>query len=604
MEGDFQVGQWLVQPKLNSLTRNGKTARVEPKVMQVLVCLAGHAGDVVEKERLIRAVWADTFVTDDVLTRAISELRKALDDDAQEPQFIETIPKVGYRLIAPAGKVGAPVGTVHGLHRSRKILAVMALPVIALLAIVAYFATQQFWPKSPPPASKIRLVVLPFDNLSGDPEQEFFSDGMTEELTAQLARLQPERLLVIGRTSAMTYKGHKKTIDEIGKELDVQYMLEGSVRRDGNRVRVTAQLIEVGDQTHVWAEEYDRDLGGILAMQEEVALGVAREIRLTLTPKEMTRAGGGRPVNPGAHEDYLQGRYFWNRRTPAFIMTSIDYYQGAIQKDPGYALAYAGLADSLLFFDSERAKAAAIKAIELDGSLAEPHATLAFLRLREWDWAGAQREFQQAILLNPNYPTAHHWYAGYFEAVGLREEAIAELRRALELDPMSLIIRSALAQSLADAGQTDEAIAQIGKVLKMDPGFARGHWALSRIHARAGRLRQAVAEIRKAKELGCPLDEVLETLGYAYAVAGKKEDAKKMIAEIQELLRQENRSDPGMIAGVYAALGDKERALALLEKAVDQRKEIAFDLKLDPILSSLRSDPRFQDLLRRMNFPP
>ena len=462
MEGDFQVGRWLVQPKLNCISGNGKAAHVEPKAMQVLVYLAEHAGEVMPKERIIQAVWADTFVTDDVLTRAVSELRHVFEDNPHEPHFIQTIPKGGYRLMAPVEPV-APVydrRTEDAARRAalqKRIALATGGAMLVILAMVLGLniagLRDRLFPRPAPPAGKVRLVVLPFENLSGDPEQEYFSDGMTEEMTAHLGRLSPERLGVIGRASAMTYKGRKKTISEIGKELRVHYVLEGSVRRAGDRVRVTAQLIEVGDQTHVWAQTYDRDVASILGLQADVARAVAHEIQIKLTPQAQTSLATPRAVNPEAYRLYLIGRFLWNKRTEEGLKNAIDHFQRALEIDPAYAPAYAGLADSHLMLSDfgflppkeaiPKGKAAAQKALEVDESLAEAHASLAIAYLEyDWDWPACEKEFKRAIELNPNYATAHLWYSEYLSTTRRQAEAMAEAQRAQQLDPLSPIISS------------------------------------------------------------------------------------------------------------------------------------------------------------------
>lgn len=650
--GDFRLATKLIQPRLNSISANGAPLRVEPKVMQVLVCLAEHAGDVVEKERLIRTVWAGSFVTDDVLTRAISELRHVFEDDPKSPRVIETIPKVGYRLIAPVephhpltpspekrvveavssarsgGAQGMPETSETGAdvvpvpqaperqHRPHRHLwlggglaAVTILAILsALIALNIAGLRSRLFPRSIPRSGQIRLVVLPFENLSGDPEQEYLSDGMTEEMTAQLARLQPERLAVIGRSSAMTYKGGTKTIDQIGKELNVQYVLEGSVRRAGDRVRVTAQLIKVGEQTHVWAEQYDRDLRDVLGLQADVARSVAEEILLPLTLVPPERAASIRPTTPEAYEAYLRGRYLWNRRTPDDFRKSIAYFQQAIRLDPGYALAYAGLADSLSLTHggAEEARVAATKALELDPEMAAPHATLASIKMdREWDWGGAEKEFKRAIELDPTYPTAHHWYSIFLINMGRPEEALKEARRAVELDPLSPIIQTNLAHLLAEMGRTEEGFEEVRKVLELDPGFAPAHMILGLIQIRRHAFREAIPELRKAGELDKQVDETLDWIGYAYGMSGQRAKAEEAVKELQTMAVRDHEPPPARsIACVYLGLGNKEKALEWLAKAYDQRDRELASLKEDAFLDPLRSDPRFQALLRRMNFPP
>ena len=618
MEGDFQVGRWLIQPKLNSVTANGITAHVEPKAMQVLVYLAGHAGDVMPKERIIQAVWADTFVTDDVLTRAISELRKAFEDDPHEPRVIQTIPKGGYRLIAAVEPV-APVspsregGTARTPPLQRWVLVLAALTLSVLAGLGVYLVRQRLARQEKAQAGKIMLVVLPFDNLSGDPEQEYFSDGITEEMTAQLAQLSPERLAVIGRASAMTYKGAKKTIDQIGTELHVQYVLEGSVRRAGDRVRVTAQLIEVGNQTHVWAESYERDVASILGLQADVARAVAHEIQIKLTPEAQTRLATSRPVDPEAYRLYLIGRFLWNKRTEEGLKNAIDHFQRALEIDPSYAPAYAGLADSYLMLSDfgflppkeaiPKGKAAAQKALEIDESLAEAHASLAIAYLEyDWDWAACERECKRAIELNPNYATAHLWYYAFLLTTRGHAEALAEAQRAQQLDPLSPIISTLVAFSYFFARQYGEAIRLLRDTVSLFPEFATAYERLGDSYVANGMDEQAIVAYQKARSLsGASAAEVV-ALRQAYAKSGIR---GYYLWEIRRLREESKRRyvSPAAFACLFAALGEKDQTFSYLEKAYEDRDSILPGLQVDPLFDFLRSDPRYQDLLRRMNFP-
>ncbi len=618
VEGDFQVGYWLVQPKLNCISGNGKTSHLEPKAMQVLAYLAEHTGDVMPKERIIQAVWADTFVTDDVLTRAVSELRHVFEDNPHEPHFIQTIPKGGYRLIAtvgPAAAVSPPaISAARTPPLQRWILVVAALILIVLAGLGVYLVRQRLARPEKARAGKVMLVVLPFDNLSGDPEQEYFSDGITEEMTAQLARLRPERLAVIGRASAMTYKGRKKTIDEIGRELRVQYVLEGSVRRAGDRVRITAQLVEVGDQAHVWAQTYDRDLRNILELQANVARDIAREIKVKLAPGAPVGLASLRPANPEAHELYLKGRYFWNQRTPEGFAKAIAYLKEAIQKDPDYAPAYAGLADAYIMEQIylgtkpqesyPRARDAAARALQIDPELGEAYASLADVELfYDWDWEAAERDFRRAIELNPSYATAHHWYAVFLFYMRRFPEALKEARRTEELDPLSPIIAADFAGMLYYARLYEQGIQQAHKALELYPGFFKAHRILSFLYFHAGRPEEAVGEYLKANALwGTPPEETAE-LKKAYESAGLNGFWRMVL---RQKLRHSNGDDnsPYFTASLYARLNEPDQAIAWLEKAYADRVPMFPRMRVDPDFDSLRSDARFQDLVRRMNFPP
>lgn len=602
---DFRVGRWLVQPTMNSIVGAERSTHVEPKVMQVLVYLAEHAGEVVAKERLIGTIWADTFVTDEVLTRSISELRKALGDDARDPRIIQTIPKSGYRLMVPVEpptSVGPPPELRHAAGRR---LAITAAFLLGLFHLAGYYSWQYLRPSAPASTDKVMLAVLPFENLSGDAEQDYFSDGLTEEMITQLGRLHPQRLGVIARTSAMQFKSTEKSIDEIGRALKVDYILEGSVRREGQQVRITAQLIQVQDQSHLWAASYQRDLASILNLQTEVAGEIARSLTLELLPAQKRQLARQRSVQPESYEAYLMGRYHWNKRTQQGLEKSLKHFQQAIQKDPTYAPAYAGMADTYLILGQygylqrdqafAKTKQAALKALEIDNSLGEAHASLAaVLESSEWDWAGAEAGFQQAIELNPAYATAHQWYADFLAEMGRLDESVDEIERALELDPLSLIIRANGGKILIYARRYDDAVEQCQKVLEMDADFLPAHACLGLAYAMKGMDEEALHHARKFGRL--PL------IGFAHALAGQREKALEIVQELEEHPRSEFYSSTATIALIYAHLGETEQAFAWLERAYQERA-IPLSLKVDPMFDPLRSDLRFHKLLRRMNIP-
>jgi TolB-like protein/Flp pilus assembly protein TadD len=486
-----------------------------------------------------------------------------------------------------------------------------------LLAFSGVFlARSRIWPRTRPPAGKIMFAVLPFENLSGDSEQEYFSDGLTEEMISRLGQMEPQRLGVIARTSAIQYKGTKKRIDQIGKELGVDYVLEGTVRHAGDRVRVSAQLIQVKDQTHLWAKNYERNLRDILSLQDEVAQAIANEVMIKLTPQEQARLTSARPLNPEAHELYLKGRYYWNKRTAEALTKSFEYFQRTIEKDPSYGLAYAGLADAYLMLGAgeyavlrpkeafPKAEAAARRALELDSTLAEPHATLAYAKdVFHWDGQGAEREYKQAIELNPSYAEGHHWYCSYLAATGRYTEAIAEARKAESLDPLSLVISADVGmEALAPAGRYDEAMQQCRKTLELDPRFAIAHACLARAYEYKTMYKEAIAEIQEAINLsgGSVIWEA--TLGHLYARAGRRDDAIKILNELKSRSKREFVPSQAFI-WIYAALGDKDQAFAWLEKAYEERSDVMTVLEEERAFDPLRSDPRFQDLLRRIGLP-
>ena len=616
MEGDFRVGDWLIQPQLRIVQGGGKSMHVEPKAMHVLVYLAEHAGQVVPKERLIRAVWADTFVTDDVLTRCISELRKAFDDDAHESRVIQTIPKGGYRLIAPVqGKTPTQPVAMPTRASWRRVALVGGIGVVLLTVLVLGLSLRgrrQGLVGRANPAPIRSLAVLPLENLSRDPEQEYFADGMTEALITDLSKIGALR--VISRTSVMQYKGAKKPLPQIARELNVDGVIEGSVQRSGDRVRITAKLIHAPTDTHLWAESYERDLRDVLALQDDVARAIASQIRIKLTPQEQVRLASARPVNPEAHEAYLKGRYFWNKRTEEGLKKSLEYFQKAIDVDPNYALGYAGLADSYGILGNNghlpprethpKAKAAALKALELNDNVAEAHSTLAaVMEEYDFDWAGAEKQHKRAIELNPNCATAHHYYAWHLAHRERVEESITEIKRAQELDPLSLIINMNVGRMLYYGRRYDEAIEQYRKTLEMDPNLPWAHYLLGVAYEQKGMHGESIAELQKAVSPSEINTIRLAALARAYALDGRRSKALKILHQLKELSKR-RYVQPVFVALIYEALGDKDRAFLWLEKAYQDRSVNVPALRTDARFDSLRSDPRFQDLLRRIGLPP
>ncbi len=485
--------------------------------------------------------------------------------------------------------------------------------MVAVLAVAAYFARDMIWP--PPPTGKVMLAVLPFDNLSGDPEQEYFSDGLTEEMIAQLGRLQPQRLGVIARTSAMLYKDSEKPIDQIGRELGVGYILEGSVRREAVRVRITTQLILVSDQTQLWAESYEQELASVFAIQSDVAGRVARALEIELLPAQQAKLASTRPVNPEAYEAYLKGGYF-QKPSGESLKKSIEYFQQAISIDPNYAPVYARLALSRTLLarfnfapDSEqypKARIAALKALEIDDTLAEAHVALGHVKhWFDWDWTGAEREFRRAIELDPNSPVAHTGYALYLVLMGRMEEAIAETKQIQirALDPLGVRKDMSIGWILYEAHQYDQAIEGFQRSFELDPGSPLAHAGIGLAYVQKRMYEKAIAELQEAVALGAVGGPSLypALLAYAYAVSGRKTEARKILNELKQQMKQRHVS-PFNIAEIHTGLGEKDRAFEWLEKAYEEHDEDLVFIR-DPILDPLRSDPRFQSLLRRMNFP-
>lgn len=450
------------------------------------------------------------------------------------------------------------------------------------------------------------LAVLPLENLSGDPDQEYFADGLTDALITDLAKLRSLR--VISRTSAMQYRGAKKPLPQIARELRVDAVVEGTVLRSGNRVRINVQLVHGPSDRHLWAETYEGSLGDMMGLQRAVTQAIARELRIELTAEEQARLGRRQVVSPEAYEAYLMGRYFWNKRTVEGFRKAIQHFEEAIRQDPDYAPAYAGLADSQAYLGLwampggeaiQRARAAVEKALQIDDTLAEAHTSQAMIAMAfEWDWEKAEREFRRALELNPSYATAHHWYGYYFMALGRFDEAAAELERAQELDPLSLIINANLGFRFYWARQYDQAIQHLQKTLEVDPNFPLVHSYLGLVYVQKGMYEEALAAVQRAHTLsgsrhtGGPL-------GYTYGVMGRRQEAQAQLKALLEASEQEF-VPPYYIALVYVGLGEADHAFQWLEQAYKDRSGYLFELKVDPMFDPLRSDPRFQDLLRRI----
>jgi TolB-like protein/Tfp pilus assembly protein PilF len=450
------------------------------------------------------------------------------------------------------------------------------------------------------------LAVLPLENRSHDPEQDYFADGMTDELITELAKLNAVR--VISRTSVMRYKNTDKSLPEIAKSLNVDAVVEGSVQRVGNRVKINARLLQARDQ-ELWARTYERDLSDVLGLQHEVAEAIAGSIEATLKPPQ--RSQKLRSVDPAAHEAYLKGLFYWNKRTPEALKRALQYFQQAIDRDPNYAEAYAGLSYTYSFAPElglpsktakERQKFTAMRAVELDDSLAEAHTALAASLGDEWNWSMAESQYKRAIELNSNYATARHWYSIQLSILGSHERAINEAQRALELDPLSLIIQANLGGRYLRAARYDEAIQECQKALEMDPDFVVAHDCIGFAQVQKGQTQAAIAELKAANRLSQGDPESLSALGYAYAVSGKINDALNVVRQLKAS-SADKYSPAYYIALVEAGLGRKEDALSSLEHAYENRStELPF-AKTEPMLANLQSEPRFRDLLRRMGLP-
>ena len=478
---------------------------------------------------------------------------------------------------------------------------------IAITVLAAFVIPRAPRPERKPPSERVMLAVLPMVNLTHDPGQDYFSDGLTEEMITALGRMDVARLGVIARTSSMKYKNTTEDVSQIGRELGVNYILEGSVRTAGKETRISVQLIQVSDQTHLWAQNYERHMDDPLALEEDVAQAVAGRIFIALARPAPARANSLRPVDPEAHEDYLKGRYFWNLRNLNGLEKGIEYFNRAAARDPNYALAYAGLSDCYTLLGLEglpsrevmpKAKAAALKSVELDDSLAPAHTSLGGVKaFYEWDWQGAETEFKRAIALNANYAQAHHWYANLCLLPQRRfGEAIAEMKRALELDPVSPIINTDLAWSYEMAGQPDKALEQYRRTQELDPTFVALTYRLGQFYARRGMYADAVAMLSARWPEVSAHPEYPALIQREFATGGFRKVQERMLEAEEATSSEKDNSEA--VAGMQAALGMKDKALATLEAAYRDRDPGLVFLEVDPDLANLRSDSRFQHLAR------
>jgi serine/threonine-protein kinase len=515
---------------------------------------------------------------------------------------------------AAAVAAGQPTSSAEYLVReikSHKRSAAALLGLFVLAAVIGgYFL---FFPRKAVAIDSI--AVLPFDNENHDLDTEYLSDGLTESIINSLA--QVPNLRVIARGSVFRYKGRSADPLAAGHELGVRSVLMGRLLQRGDNLTVSAELVDVGENKQLWGEQYERKVSDLLAVQREIASEISGSLRLKLSGTEQNRVTRNYTDNSEAYQAYLKGRFYWNKRTIEGLRKSIEYFNQATEKDPNYALAYTGLADCYALLGSHidvgslspgeaspKAKAAAMKALEMDDTLAEAHNSLAYIRLDyDWDWPAAEKEFKRALELNPNSAAAHHWYSHYFMTMGRIEESLAESKRALELDPLGLIMNVHLGWHYMTARQFDLAIEQFRKSLEMDPNYGLAHWYLGLAYAQKGKYPEAEEEMRKAKELLTDNMAVEADTGYVYALSGKKDEALKVIDELKELSKRKYVSSYN-VAMIYIGLKEKDRAFEWLENAYQERSDLLVYLKVEPRLDSLRSDPRFADLVRRVGLPP
>jgi len=643
----YEFGDFRLDTAKRVLRRlDGTTVPVTPRVFETLLYMVEHHDTVLDKERLMEAVWPDSIVEENNLSQNISTLRRIFGETPGSHSYIVTVPGRGYRFVAEvsdrtgngSANVNGEQGTGPALAENRTeaatvkgrrrlpgktggTLAVAVLGVIALTAAFLARGPSVRWPekhkiaKAPPAPSSgamtdtVRsIAVLPFENLSGYPENAYFTDGIQEEILMRLAKIAD--LKVVSRTSTVRYKRSPENLREIATQLGVANVLEGSVQRTADRVHVNVQLIKAASDTHLWAEAYDRKLTDIFAVESDIAKTIADTLQAKLTGSEQNAIAAQPTENTEAYQLYLRGRYLWNRRTGENLQKALAYFEQAAEKDPHYALAYAGIADSCVLIPIyaagtpqdylPRARASAQKAVELDDTLAEAHTSLAYVFFYDFENAQSVKEFERAISLNPNYAMAHLWYGlGPLSAMGEFERAIAEEKRALELDPISPIINADLGTVYTLARRYDEAIAQLRDTVEMNPQFYGGHRCLGWALELKGATGEAIAEYHKAFELSDdPM--MLAMLAHAEASIGKQNQARQILGQLTEEAKA--RYVPAYaFAVIYLALGEKDHALDWLEQAALDHDGFYTNLiKVEPFLDPLRGDPRFETLVSRI----
>lgn len=655
-----RFGVFEADLKACELRKHGFRLKLAEQPFQVLAMLLERPGEIVTREEMRARLWSgDTFVDfDHGLNNAVMRVREVLLDSSEHPRYVETVPRHGYRFVAPVEPAhvssGASVAHESGDDSSPSVASLpissppasvpavdddresrrkswrtvvrrwataprVAVPtfvlVAGLVAVLAFtiYASRKSASGKPSLERSTSLVVLPLENLSGDREQDYFADGMTDELIANLAKIRS--LHVISRSTAMAYKGTRKPLSEIARELNVDAVVEGTVMRVGNQVRITAELVQVSTDHHLWADTYESQMGDVLALQNRVSAAIVNEIRINLTPEERERLAKAPAVAPEAYENYLKGLYYWNKRSDENLAKAIGYFERATHLDPKYALAYAGLADCYAIISAEifgtmpsseaspKAKAAALRALELDPTLAEAETSLATVKFNyDWDWSGASQGFEHAIGLNPSYATAYQRYSLYLIAMGRVQDSFAQIQKARELEPLSISINFSLGWRLYLARQYDRAIAQLQDTLEMDPTYELPHLVVGQAYEQKGDYARAIRELKKAIELsrGTPL--MVSALAHAYGRLGNRKEAENLLAELQAKSTKEYVS-PYYIAIVCVGLGRNDEAMDWLDKAFADRSNGLVFLNMEPELDELRSDSRFITLQQKLAFP-
>lgn len=648
-----RFGVYEADLKACELRKHGMRLKLSEQPFQILAILLEKPGDVVTREELRNRLWPeDTFVDfDHSLNNAVMRLREVLGDSSDRPLFIETLPRRGYRFLAPVeeacgahlapGAAESAIGkqlaakqtasslpdepvtarsaaetTWRGRWPALPRLAFVVLGILALAALASGIVVHYGHGTAASKASSghdTAIVVLPLENLSGDKDQDYFADGMTDELTANLAKIRSLR--VISRSTAMAYKGTHKPLSQIAQELHVDAVVEGTVLRAGQRVRITAELVQVSTDQHLWADTYESQIGDILALQNRVSSAIVDQIRIKLTPEDKERLAKNPSVSPEAYEDYLKGRYYWNKRSGEGFAKAIGYFEDATRKDPQYALAYAGLADcygiigATIFGNlpaaeaAPKAKAAAIRALEIDPSLAEAETSLAIAKFNyDWDWAGAAEGFKRAIQMDPSYATAYQRYSLYSIAMGRFGDSFEQINKARELDPLSISINSSLGWRFYLARQYDRAIEQLRNTLEMDPSYEWARLILGQAYEQKGEYKLAIEELRKAVELSHNSPLMISALAHTYAATGNYSEAQRLLGHLEAQSKTQYVS-PYYIAVVYLGMGKNELAMDWMERAFADRSNGLVFLRVEPELDPLRSNPRFVALQKQLKFP-
>ncbi len=668
----YEFGPYRVDALRRLLLREGHHVRLPGKAFEILLVLLEEKGRLVDKDELMRRVWPDAVVEENNLTVNMSALRKSLSESPRDHRYLVTVPGRGYQFVAdvrqlegeegseaealfnqkltrvvaePVGRNGEakPLSTstldlgvgltevaapqtgsavsniqarsnaayiISEIKRRKQGMRIVLAALLATVMVVSYYAYSRLSAGSAK-AGISSIAVLPFANTSDDPNAEYLSDGISESLINSLSQLPG--LKVIARSSTFKYKGKEVDLQEVANALGVEAVLTGRVVQRGDALIIRVELVKASDKTQMWGEQYDRKMSDLLAIQREIAGEIVEKLKLKVSGTEKGLAKHYTESNE-AYQLYLKGRFYWNKRTAEALKKSTEYFNQAIEKDPSFALAYAGLADCYVVPANRlppreampKAKAAAMRALELDDTLAEAHASLGrVFAAYDWNWTGAEKEYKRAIELNPSYAVAHQWYGGYFEALGRHNEGLAEKKRALELEPLSLIINFELGVTYYYARDYDQAIEQFRKTIELDQNFPPPHYFLPAAYQQKGMYGEAIAEFKKAASLtgGSEWSFSKAGLGHVYAATGKKSEARTVLDELKHASEKEY-VPANSIALIYAGLGEKDQAFAWLDKGYEQRDFRMQWLKIEPRWDSLRSDPRFQDLMRRVGLSP